>query len=110
MVRAAAAKVAADAATEAVVASGGAAVISNVSNGATDAVLAANGAKVSSDTNTDLVKAYRDAQRYGGLNMAVGKVRFDILTGALTLNGQPLTDPDQALLARVCQEKLKKGF
>ena len=40
--------------------------------------------------------------------MAVGKVRFDILTGALTLNGQPLTDPDQAMLARVCQERLNK--
>ena len=55
-----------------------------------------------------LVKAFRDAQKYGGLNMAVGKVRFDILTGALTLNGQPLTDPDQAMLARVCQERLNK--
>ena len=81
-----------------------------LSAGAADTVSAADAAIVSSDANTALVKAFRDAQKYGGLNMAVGKVRFDILTGALTLNGQPLTDPDQAMLARVCQEKLKKGF
>ena len=81
-----------------------------LSAGAADTVSAASAAIVSSDANTALVKAFRDAQKYGGLNMAVGKVRFDILTGALTLNGQPLTDPDQAMLARVCQEKLKKGF
>jgi hypothetical protein len=57
-----------------------------------------------------LVKAFRDAQKYGGLNMAVGKVRFDILKGTLTFNGQPFSVSDQAMLARVCQEKLKKGF
>ena len=108
--RATAAKTATTAAAEAVAASGGTAVISNLSDGAADTVSAASAAIVSSDANTALVKAFRDAQKYGGLNMAVDKVRFDILTGALTLNGQPLTDPDQAMLARVCQEKLKKGF
>jgi len=40
--------------------------------------------------------------------MAVGKVRFDILKGTLTFNGQPFSVSDQAMLARVCQERLNK--
>ena len=43
------------------------------------------------------------------MNMAVGKVRFDMKTGALTFNGQPLTGPDQAVLAQACRDMLKRG-
>ena len=41
--------------------------------------------------------------------MAVGKVRFDITTGALTFNGRALTNEDQRKFSEVCQNKLKKG-
>jgi len=41
--------------------------------------------------------------------MTVGKVRYNIKTGALTFNGQSLTDPDQDALAAACRSILKGG-
>ena len=40
--------------------------------------------------------------------MVVGKVRFNLKTGALTFSGQPPTGPDQAVLAQACREMLKR--
>ena len=76
---------------------------------ADDAVSSAAAASVSSSSNTALIAANRKAQKYGSLNMSVGKVRFNIKTGALTFNGKPLTDPDQGALAEACKEILKRG-
>ncbi len=41
--------------------------------------------------------------RFGSSELIVGTVRFNLETGAATFNGRPLTDPEQAELARKCQ-------
>ena len=41
--------------------------------------------------------------RFGSSELIVGRVQFDLESGAATFNGQPLTDPEQAELARKCQ-------
>lgn len=41
--------------------------------------------------------------RFGRSELIVGRVQFNLETGAATFNGQPLTDPEQAELARKCQ-------
>lgn len=41
--------------------------------------------------------------RFGSSEMIVGRVQFNLETGEATFNGQPLTDPEQAELARKCQ-------
>jgi len=41
--------------------------------------------------------------RFGSSELIVGRVQFNLETGAATFNGQPLTDPQQAELARKCQ-------
>ncbi len=56
-----------------------------------------------------VIAANRKAQKFAGLNMTVGKVRYNIKTGALTFNGQSLTDPDQDALAAACRSILKGG-
>ncbi len=70
---------------------------------------AANSASDSETSNTALIAANRKAQKFAGLNMTVGKVRYNIKTGALTFNGQTLTDPDQDALAAACRSILKGG-
>ena len=56
-----------------------------------------------------LFAANRKAQNFAALNMTVGKVRYNIKTGALTFNGQSLTNPDQDALAAACRSILKGG-
>ena len=70
---------------------------------------AATSASDSATSNTALIAANRKAQKFAGLNMTVGKVRYNIKTGALTFNGQSLTDPDQDALAAACRSILKGG-
>lgn len=41
--------------------------------------------------------------RFGSSELVVGRVQFNLETGEATFNGQPLTDPEQAELARKCQ-------
>lgn len=41
--------------------------------------------------------------RFDSAELIVGTVQFDLETGAAAFNGQPLTDPEQAELARKCQ-------
>ena len=41
--------------------------------------------------------------------MAVGKVRFDVKSGRLTYDGQPLNDAQQADLGRQCRQMLSRG-
>ncbi len=69
------------AAADAVTAAGTTAVISDLSDSADDTVSAAGAATVSSDANTALIQAYRDAQKYGAMNMSAGKVCFNMKTG-----------------------------
>ncbi len=45
--------------------------------------------------------------RFDSSELIVGTVQFDLKTGAATFNGQPLTDPEQAELARKCQRVLR---
>ena len=54
-----------------------------------------------------LFAANRKAQKFAGLNMTVGKMGYNIKTGALTFNGQSLTNPDQDALAAACRSILK---
>ena len=35
---------------------------------------------------------------------SIGVVRFDLLSGALTFNGEPLGDPEEAVLAAACRK------
>ena len=56
-----------------------------------------------------VIAANRKAQKFAGLNMTVGKVCYNTKTGALTFNGQSLTDPDQDALAAACRSILKGG-
>ena len=44
-----------------------------------------------------------------GAELTVGSVRYDINSGSLTFNGQPLTDPAQSELAARCQRVLRTG-
>jgi hypothetical protein len=69
----------------------------------------ATSASDSATSNTALIAANRKAQKFAGLNMTVGKVRYNIKTGALTFNDQSLTDPDQDALAAACRSILKGG-
>ena len=46
--------------------------------------------------------------RFGTTELFVGTVRFDLKTGAATFNGVPLSDPQQAELARKCSEALRR--
>ncbi|MCH2326788.1 MAG: hypothetical protein MK294_06015, partial [Rhodospirillales bacterium] len=75
----------------------------------TTAFLASTSASDFATANTALIAAKRKAQKFAGLNMTVGKVRYNIKTGALTFNGQSLTDPDQDALAVACRSILKGG-
>ena len=75
----------------------------------TAATSASTSASDSETSNTALIAANRKAQKFAGLNMTVGKVRYNIKTGTLTFNGQSLTDPDQDALAVACRSILKGG-
>ena len=44
----------------------------------------------------------RAGQRFGGSELIVGRVQYNLETGQATFNGQPLTDSEQAELARKC--------
>lgn len=78
---------------------------------ASAAVIAADSAATAAEAaaNTALIAANRKAQKFTGLDMTVGRVRYNIKTGALTFNGQSLTDPDQGALAEACRSILKGG-
>ncbi len=66
---------------------------------------AADAAAESSETTS----AFDTAARIGPATSTAGQVRYDINTGGLTFNGQPLTDPDQAALVQACKEMLAGG-
>ncbi len=52
----------------------------------------------------------RDFSKYGGSSdTSVGKVKFDIMSGKLTFNGQPLGSGDQAELAKKCGQLINGG-
>ena len=75
----------------------------------TAATSASTSASDFATANTALIAAKRKAQKFAALNMTVGKVRYNIKTGALTFNGQSLTDPDQDALAAAYRSILKGG-
>jgi hypothetical protein len=50
----------------------------------------------------------RSGNRFSGTELYVGTIRFNLQTGEATFNGAPLTDPEQAELARKCQEALRR--
>jgi hypothetical protein len=75
----------------------------------TAATSAGTSASDSATSNTALIATNRKAQKFADLNMTVGKVRYNIKTGALTFNRQSLTDPNQDALAAACRSILKGG-
>jgi hypothetical protein len=50
----------------------------------------------------------RSGDRFSGTELYVGTIRFNLQTGEATFNGAPLTDPEQAELARKCQDVLRR--
>jgi hypothetical protein len=86
-----------------------AALATAATSAASAATSASTAAVDSATTNTALIAAERKSQKFGAMTMGVGRVSFNIKTGALTFNGQPLTDPDQTALAEACRDMLKKG-
>jgi hypothetical protein len=50
----------------------------------------------------------RSGSRFGDTELYVGTIRFNLQTGEATFNGAPLTDPEQAELARKCQDVLRR--
>lgn len=49
------------------------------------------------------------AARFGETTLGVGRLRYDLAKGEITLNGQPLSDPELAEIARKCQNIVKPG-
>jgi hypothetical protein len=49
------------------------------------------------------------AGRFGETSMSAGRIAYDINTGNMTFNGRPLNDPDKALIAKRCREKLRQN-
>lgn len=66
---------------------------------------AADAAAESAETTS----AFDAAARIGPATSSAGKVRYDINTGGLSFNGQPLTDPDEAALIQACKKMLARG-
>lgn len=57
-----------------------------------------------SAANTATDAAFKQAAKIPGFTTNLGTVRYDIRSGLMTFNGQPMSDPDQALLAQKCRE------
>jgi len=53
--------------------------------------------------------AQKAATRVPSGTMNLGRVRFNINSGALTFNGKPLTDPQREILLLECQNAMKPG-
>lgn len=49
----------------------------------------------------------KTGRRFGGTDFYVGTIGVDTTTGAVTFNGVPLTDPEQAELAAKCRAALR---
>ncbi|MBL24650.1 MAG: hypothetical protein CMM48_12215 [Rhodospirillaceae bacterium] len=49
------------------------------------------------------------ANRFGETSLSLGRVTYDINTGAMTFNGKPLSKNDKSQLAAGCREKLRQG-
>lgn len=60
------------------------------------------------DINID-VSRYVGGDRYGTLDMAVGTIRYDVASGRLTFDGQPLTDADRRAVAEACRQAYGEG-
>ena len=57
----------------------------------------------SAAANAALVAAFRDARRFGDVDMTVGTVAYDTLTGELTFNGEPLGDAEHHAILDACR-------
>ena len=49
----------------------------------------------------------KTGERFGSTEVYVGKISVNLTTGAVTFNDVPLTDPEQAELARKCRDMLR---
>jgi len=59
------------------------------------------------DINIDMSK-YLKGSAFGTRDMKVGAVTYDVASGGLTFNGQPLTDADQRAVADACRQAYGK--
>jgi len=55
-------------------------------------------------TATPGVGASATQNRYDNSSVAVAQVSFDLRSGRVTVNGQPLGDPQEAIVAEACQK------
>lgn len=60
------------------------------------------------DINMDMSK-YLTSSALGTRDMKVGAVTYNIASGHLTFNGQPLTNADEAAVAEACRQAYAKG-
>lgn len=75
----------------------------------TTATAADNAADDTDDAVTDRNQAYDDAADIGANlgDAVVGKVKFNIMTGLITFNGEAINSPQQAVIAAGCRDLLK---
>ncbi|MFA6312638.1 MAG: hypothetical protein WC681_14240, partial [Sterolibacterium sp.] len=59
------------------------------------------------DINIDMSK-YLKGSAFGTRDMKVGAVTYDVASGGLAFNGQPLTDADQRAVAEACRQAYGK--
>ncbi len=69
----------------------------------TASTTATQAASDSTSADTAALNAAEVVAKSEGMTLNVGTVRFDIKTGAMTFNGQPLTNASEAELAAQCQ-------
>ena len=69
----------------------------------TASTTATQAASDSTSADTAALNAAEVVAKSEGITLNVGTVRFDIKTGAMTFNGQPLTNASEAELAAHCQ-------
>jgi len=69
----------------------------------TASTTATQAASDSTTADTAALTAAETVAKSEGMTLNVGTVRFNIKTGAMTFNGQPLTNASEAELAAQCQ-------
>ena len=69
----------------------------------TASTTATQAASDSTSADTAALNAAEVVAKSEGMTLNAGTVRFDIKTGAMTFNGQPLTNASEAELAAQCQ-------
>ena len=75
----------------------------------TASTTAATAAQASTDADAAALAAQEKVSKSAGMELTVGTVRYNINTGAMTFNGQPLNDAAMDDMAVICREILSGG-